>query len=301
MVRTDKAWPLASAVVEEFRSPPSDTTNQPDPLRYILDAVDGRLPGRATCLAEIDPTEAQIWEEDLLWRHERKLLEYVGWRAGDRSQTSGERLEEIAQATENMRRGKDASLPNKSPRDKPATTVAEGTPGNETAQPEQTNLEDETVHPEDGFLEETVQHGGLIDSMEGMGIDDAQEERLESDPPFTATAADTVMQDNEDGNGGHSDEPEYMSDTSSAPEDGHDGDYMPESQETEEYEVEEDDFVDDIDDAIDDDIDDNNEEYEDDEDEDAEDEDQEDDDEEHEEDDDQDETQSTCLTGTSTR
>ncbi|KAL2444822.1 hypothetical protein ABEF95_017283 [Exophiala dermatitidis] len=117
--------------------------------------------------------------------------------------------------------------------------------------------------------------------MEGIGIDDAQE-RLESDPPFTATSADTVMQDIEDGNGGHSDEPEYMSDTPSAPEDGHDGDYMPESQETEEYEVEEDDYNDNIDD--------NNKEDEDDEDEDTQDEDQEDDDEEQEEDDDQDET-----------
>ena len=49
-----------------------DTTNLPDPLRYILDAVESRLPMRAAYMDKGTPSADQVWEEDLAWRSEKR-------------------------------------------------------------------------------------------------------------------------------------------------------------------------------------------------------------------------------------
>ncbi|KIW62950.1 hypothetical protein PV04_09834 [Phialophora macrospora] len=82
MINNENTWGLARCVVPEFQMPMTDTTRLPDPLRYVLDSVAPRLPRD---LAWHDPPVAgdeQSWEEDLLLRQECRLIEYIGWRAG---------------------------------------------------------------------------------------------------------------------------------------------------------------------------------------------------------------------------
>lgn len=79
-----------------------DTTNLPDPLRYILDAVESRLPMRAAYMDKGTPSADQVWEEDLAWRSEKRWVEYLGWQAGRLHHTSDDRLGEIEKVLETL-------------------------------------------------------------------------------------------------------------------------------------------------------------------------------------------------------
>jgi hypothetical protein len=74
--------------------------------------VEARLPTRQKEVAVDEFSQAQAWEEDLAWRCERRLVQYIGWRAGESTLTSDERIKEVNDSISTMRMFKDACIEN---------------------------------------------------------------------------------------------------------------------------------------------------------------------------------------------